>query len=127
MTFAEVTVTDKMTLKNHQFEIDTPAKIKEIIKNNNLVGKDVVMGIRPEDLEDSAFVDEANDSNVLTANVEVTEPMGAEIYVYVDINGVLMTARVTPKSLLKSGDTAKLFMDTEMIHLFNKETEKSYI
>ena len=127
MNFVDVTVTDKMTLKNHQFEINTPAKIKEIIKKNNLVGKDVVMGIRPEDLEDSAFVDEANDSNVLTANVEVTEPMGAEIYVYVDINGVLMTARVTPKSLLKSGDTAKLFMDTEMIHLFNKETEKSYI
>ena len=53
--------------------------------------------------------------------------MGAEIYVYVDRNGVLMTARVTPKSMLKSGDTAKLFMDIEMIHLFDKQTEKAYI
>ena len=72
MNFVDVTVTDKLTLKNHQFEIDTPSKIKDIIKNNNLEGKDIVMGIRPEDLEDSAFIEGANDSNTLTAKVEVT-------------------------------------------------------
>jgi len=127
MNFVDVTVTDKMTLKNHQFEVDTPAKIQDIIKKNGLVGKDIVMGIRPEDLEDSEFVEESKDSNTLTATVEVTEPMGSEIYVYVDINGVLMTARVTPRSQLRSGDTAKLFMDIEMIHLFDKQTEKAYI
>ena len=91
------------------------------------MGKEVVVGIRPEDLEDSEFKPEANDTNTITANVEVTEPMGAEIYVYVDINGVLMTARVSPKSMLKSGDKAKLFVDLEMIHLFDKKTEKAYI
>ena len=127
MNFVDVSVTDKMTLKNHQFEVDTPAKIQDIIKKNGLVGKDIVMGIRPEDLEDSEFVEESKDSNTLTATVEVTEPMGSEIYVYVDINGVLMTARVTPKSQLRSGDIAKLFMDIEMIHLFDKQTEKAYI
>jgi len=127
MNFVDVTVTDKLTLKNHQFEIETPKKIKDIISNNDLKGKDVVVGIRPEDLEDSAFIEGASDSNTITADVEVTEPMGAEIYVYVDINGVLMTARVTPKSNLKSGDQAKLAVDLEMIHLFDKKTEKAYI
>ena len=127
MNFVDVTVTDKMTLKNHQFEIDAPSKIQKIIKNNDLVGKEVIAGIRPEDLEDAAFISESKASNTITANVEVTEPMGSEIYVYVDINGVLMTARVTPKSKLKSGDEAKLFVDTEMMHLFDKKTEKAYI
>lgn len=127
MNFVDVTVTDNLTLKNHQFEIETSAKIKDIISNNGLKGKDVVVGIRPEDLEDSLFVDGANDSNTITASVEVTEPMGAEIYVYVDINGVLMTARVTLKSKLTSGDQAKLAIDLEMIHLFDKKTEKAYI
>jgi len=78
-------------------------------------------------LKDSQFVPEAKDTNIITANVEVTEPMGAEIYVYVDIDGVLMTARVLPKSKLKSGDVAKLFVDIETIHLFDKKTEKAYI
>jgi len=127
MNFVDVTVTENITLKNHQFELDTPSKIKQIIKNNDLVGKEVVVGIRPEDLEDSEFVTDAGDSNTITANVEVTEPMGSEIYVYVDINGVLMTARVTPKSKLKSEDQAKLFVDLEMMHLFDKKTEKAYI
>jgi multiple sugar transport system ATP-binding protein len=127
MNFVDVTVTDKLTLKNHQFEIETPPKIKEIIKNNGLVGKDVVVGIRPEDLEDAEFMPDAKPTNTITAVVEVTEPMGAEIYVYVDINGVLMTARVTPKSKLKSGDNAKLHVDLEMIHIFDKVTEVAYI
>jgi len=127
MNFMDVTVTEKMTLKNHQLELDTPAKIRDIIKKNDLTGKDVVVGIRPEDLEDTEFKPEANDSNTITASVEVTEPMGAEIYVYIDIDGVLMTARVAPKSKLKSGDQAKLFVDIEMLHLFDKKTEKAYI
>jgi multiple sugar transport system ATP-binding protein len=127
MNFIDVTITDKMTLKNKQFEMETSSKIKEIIKNNDLIGKEVVVGIRPENLEDSQFIPEAKDTNTITANVEVTEPMGAEIYVYVDIDGVLMTARVLPKSKLKSGDVAKLFVDIETIHLFDKKTEKAYI
>ncbi|MCJ7665745.1 MAG: sn-glycerol-3-phosphate ABC transporter ATP-binding protein UgpC [Actinobacteria bacterium] len=127
MNFVDVTVTEKLTLKNHQFEIDTPARIKELIKKNNLSGKEVVVGVRPEDLEDAQFIPEANDRNTIKANVEVTEPMGAEIYVYVDINGILMTARVSPKSQLKSNDAAKLYVDIEMIHLFDKQTEKAYV
>jgi len=127
MNFMDVTVTEKMTLKNHQLEIDTPAKIKDIIKKNDLVGKDIVVGIRPEDLEDIEFKPEANDTNTITAKVEVTEPMGSEIYVYIDIDGVLMTARVSPKSKLQSGDQARLFVELEMLHLFDKKTEKAYI
>ncbi len=127
MNFVDVTVTEKLTLKNDQFEIDTSDKLKDIIKKNDLAGKDIVAGIRPEDLEDSEFVPEAGDSNTITADVEVTEPMGAEIYVYVDINGVLMTARVSPRSKLRSGDKAKLYVDLDMMHLFDKKTEKAYI
>jgi multiple sugar transport system ATP-binding protein len=127
MNFIDVTITDRLTLKNKQFELETHSKLRDIIKSNNLVGEDAVLGIRPENLEDSEFVPEANDTNTINANVEVTEPMGAEIYVYVDIDGVLMTARVLPKSRLKSGDTARLFVDIGTLHLFDKKTEKSYI
>ncbi len=64
---------------------------------------------------------------MISAYVEVSEPMGAEIYVYVDIDGVLITARVNPRSRFKSGDRAKLYVDIESLHLFNKETEEAYI
>ena len=127
MNFLDITVTNKLTLQNKKFNLDTPDKIKKIIKDNDLVGKDIVLGIRPEDLEDVEFSRSANESNVIAADVEVTEPMGAEIYVYVDIDGVLITARVNPRSRLRSGDKAKLHVNIDALHLFDKNTEKAYI
>ena len=126
MNFIDVTVTDQMTLKHRSFELETFAHVKEAIKANNLVGKEIILGIRPEDLEDSAFVPSANALNTITANVEVTEPMGSEIYAYIGIDGTLMTARVNPRSQVTYGSTLSLFVDLEKIHLFSKEDEKAY-
>ncbi|MDD3628755.1 MAG: sn-glycerol-3-phosphate ABC transporter ATP-binding protein UgpC, partial [Actinomycetota bacterium] len=89
MNFLDATITDRLTFKGGIFELETTDRIKKAIKDNNLVGKEVVIGIRPEDLEDSNFVQNVSSGNTITANVEVTEPMGAEIYLYIDIEGVL--------------------------------------
>ncbi len=126
MNFLDVKVTDKMTLENKHFNLDTTDSLKKTIKDNDLVGKDIVLGIRPEDLEDVEFIRDAKESSVINAKVEVTEPMGAEIYVYVDIDGVLITARVNPRSKFKSGNEVKMHVDIETLHFFNKTTEKAY-
>ncbi|MBQ4159503.1 MAG: sn-glycerol-3-phosphate ABC transporter ATP-binding protein UgpC [Clostridia bacterium] len=86
-------------------------------------GKEVTMGIRPEDLhDDEAFISASADS-VVNANVEITEMMGAETYLYLKIEGVAFTARVNPRSTSKIGDTIKIALDPNKIHLFDKETE----
>ena len=127
MNFLDATVTGQLTFKSSAFELETTDKLKKVIKDNNLAGKEVVVGIRPEDLEDSNFVQDASRNKTITANVEVTEPMGAEIYLYLDIEGVLITARVNPKSKYNSGEKAILFVDTDKIQIFDKKTEKAYI
>lgn len=127
MNFLDAAITDRMTLKGGMFELNTTDRIKKIIKDNNLIGKEIVSGIRPEDLEDSNFVQNIPANSTITANVEVTEPMGSEIYVYVDIEGILVTARVNPRSKFRSGEKAILYVDINKIHLFDKDTEKSYI
>jgi len=126
MNFLDATVTNQMTFKGNMFELGITDRIKKIIKDNDLTGKEVVIGIRPEDLEDSSFVQDASRSNTITANIEVTEPMGAEIYVYIDVDGILVTARVNPRSNYKSGDKGILFVDIDKIHIFDKKTEKVY-
>jgi multiple sugar transport system ATP-binding protein len=126
MNFIDVTVTKKMTLKSKVFELDSGDKIKKIIEKNDLVGKEIVLGIRPEDLEDSSFVQNTHKGNTIKAKIEVREPMGAEIYLYLDIEGVLITARVDPKSKYKSGETAILYVDIDKLYLFNRETEEVY-
>ncbi|GAI88772.1 unnamed protein product [marine sediment metagenome] len=127
MNFLDAVVTDRMTLKGGMFELNITDRIKKIIKDNNLIGKEIVSGIRPEDLEDSNFVQNIPANSTITANVEVTEPMGSEIYVYVDIEGILVTARVNPRSKFRSGEKVILYVDINKIHLFDKKTEEAYI
>ncbi len=127
MNFLDVTITDRMTLKGGIFELNATDKVRKIIKDNNFIGKEVAIGIRPEDLEDSNFVQNIPANNTITANVEVTESMGSEIYVYVDIEGVLVTARVNPRSKFRSGGKATLYVDIDKIHVFDKNTKKAYV
>jgi len=127
MNFVDVKVTDDLKLYNKKFTLDTTEKLREVIKNNDLAGKDVVLGIRPEDLEDSDFIQDAGEGNTLVSRVEVTEPMGAEIYAYIDIDGVLITARVSPKSKVTDGQDIKLYVDIDQAHLFDRKTEQAYI
>jgi multiple sugar transport system ATP-binding protein len=127
MNFLDVNITDEYTLKNPHFEINIAPNIKKVVDANNLKNKDVVVGIRPEDLEDNSFVHDKYFNAVITAPVEVTEPMGSEIYVYIDIDGVLVTARVNPRSTAHIGTPIDLHVDLEKLHLFDRQTEKAYI
>lgn len=91
---------------------------------SNYVGKEVVFGIRPENVYDD--YDSINRyANVMEAKVEVTELMGAEIYLYLTVGSASVTARVAPTSKAKPGDTIKIAFDLSRLHIFDKETEKN--
>ena len=87
-------------------------------------GKEVVMGVRPENLRDEEMYISAATSGIINCNVEVTEMMGAETYLYLTCAGKSLTARVSPRSTTKAGDVIKVAVDVNKIHLFDKETEK---
>lgn len=110
-----------------QDDIKLPdAKAKKIIEGG-YVGKDVIMGIRPEDLHDEPIFLESSPESIILANVEVTELLGAEVYLYMVINGQNMTARVDPRSKAKPGDTIKVALDVNRVHIFDKETELTIV
>ena len=83
----------------------------------------VIMGIRPEDLNDSEVIINANPDCVIEATIRVYELLGAEVYLYFDIDEVNCTARVNPRTTARPGDTIKIALDAEKIHVFDKETE----
>lgn len=103
---------------------------KEKNKDNvlsNYVGKGVVLGIRPEHVHDEPeFLAKATDG-VVEADVEVTELMGAETYLYLTCEGSQVTARVDPTSTAKTGDRIKIAFELSKLHLFDKETEKTIV
>ncbi len=130
MNFVDVTVTckeDGTYLTNGNLSIKLPegkAKKAELQAYN---GKEVLMGIRPEDLyDDEAFIAASPDS-VTEVDIALTEMMGAETYLYFQIAGVDCTARVNPRTTTKHGDHIKIALDANKIHLFDKETENIII
>ena len=102
-------------------------KNKENAEIAGYVGKDVVFGIRPEDVHDEPEVLAKADGTKTSADVEVTELMGAETYLYLNCEGNALTARVEPTSVAKSGDHIDICFDMNKMHLFDKETEKTIL
>jgi len=87
------------------------------------IGKTVVVGIRPEDLYDDEDSLAKYADSIVTADVDLTEMMGAEYYLYLDIAGTAFTARVGQRTKTREGDKIKLAWDVENIHVFDKDTE----
>ena len=98
-----------------------PAKAKKLIEGG-YDGKTVTFGIRPEDVYDSEmFIETAKAS--FEATVKVYELLGAEVYLYFDLEEFPITARVDPRTTARPGDTVKFAFDVEKIHVFDKDTE----
>ncbi|MCL2034444.1 MAG: sn-glycerol-3-phosphate ABC transporter ATP-binding protein UgpC [Oscillospiraceae bacterium] len=91
------------------------------------VGKEVVMGIRPEHLHNEEMFLSVAKTGILDAKVEVSEMMGAETYLYFTSAGQNWIARVSPRNVIKANDELKIAIDPSKIHLFDKETEKTII
>lgn len=95
----------------------------EIAKEKGYLGKDVVLGIRPENISDKEEDINKFKDSLLEADVEVTELMGAETYIYLSKGEVNLTARVNGTATSKTGDKITVAIKPHRIHLFDKETE----
>ena len=103
--------------------IKLPKVKAEKLVSGGYVGKTVVMGIRPEDLKDEEVLVNMADEAILEAKIEVYELLGAEVFLYFDVEGANFTARVNPRTTARTGDTVKFALDVSKIHVFDKETE----
>ena len=110
-----------------QYSIKIPAAKYKDVDMGAYVGKEVVFGIRPEDVHDEPdFLAKVSDG-IVEADLEVTELMGAETYLYLTCEGNSITARVEPTSTAKANDKIKIAFDLNKMHLFDKETEKTIL
>lgn len=94
------------------------------IAAEDYIGKEVIMGIRPEDIHDEAVYVESMPESVIDAKVEVVEMLGSETLLYLFVDEISLTARVNPRTTARTGDIIRVAFDTNKIHLFDKDTEK---
>jgi multiple sugar transport system ATP-binding protein len=85
------------------------------------IGKEVTVGVRPEDVR----VEEGPDSLITT--VEVTELLGAEIILYLKLDGVDVVAKERPDVQLNRKDQVAVGLDMSKIHVFDIESGQSVL
>ena len=103
-------------------------KLKKFV-SDSYIGKEVYMGIRPENIhDDAAFLSNSPDS-VIDVDVEVVELMGSETYLYLKTTGKdgNIVARVDPRSVARTGDKIKVAFDVNRLHFFDKDTEATIL
>jgi multiple sugar transport system ATP-binding protein len=115
------------------------------------VGKTIALGIRPEDMEDAAIETGAPDDRSLTAQLDLREDMGSEVYLHFRVEakpvigedvrdtldqeedvtaleaqaergGAPFVARVDRETQAREGGQVKLVVDTRRLHFFDLET-----
>ena len=113
----------------------------------NYAGREVVVGIRPEDIEDASLVPSANGSSV-PVRITLAEALGSEVIAHFPLggevepvavagapdspsleaatdSGVLLTARLSPRSGARSGQPLRVSIDVERLHFFDPETDQA--
>ena len=113
-----------------QNALKLPAEKAENPALQDYIGKEVIAGIRPECIHDEPIYLNQFADTTIDAGVDVTELMGAEIYLYLSVDTNVeegekenFTARVSSRSQARSGDTIKVAFDMSRMHIFDKDTE----
>ena len=86
-------------------------------------GKEVTFGIRPEDIYDKLFVSTASPDNCVKGVIEIVEPMGAEIFLYITAGDSSLIARVGGNDKPEVNQDIDLVFDMSKAHFFDKDTE----
>jgi multiple sugar transport system ATP-binding protein len=115
---------DKVTLTFGSTTIVVPElKAKRLI-DAGYEGKTVVLGIRPEDVKDEEMFISQSPESVVDVTVRVYELLGAEVFLYLDVDQYEITARVNPRTTARPGDQIRVAFDLSKMHIFDKESEQ---
>ena len=88
-------------------------------------GKQVIFGLRPEDIYDPKYESPDIIGHTVEGYVEVTELMGNEIFVFLSSGDHNYVARIDPRTSFKMGDKVQITFNMGNMHIFDKETEKA--
>jgi len=102
------------------------------------LGRGVVLGIRPENLDDATLVNDPDPESVIELPAELREELGSEVHVHcaipsgeapVDAAGAaealrqtLLVARMDPRTTVREGEAAKIAVDLAALHFFDPDT-----
>ena len=143
MNLFEATISDGVVnLGEQQIKIpETVFAQRPSLKNYN--GKPVIVGLRPEDLNDATLIENVDEGTLLRGTVKLTESLGSEIVVHCtldattvdpgdpdavdDVGDANTVARFDPRSKVRAGDGVVMALTTDKLHFFDPEERHSIL
>ncbi|MFJ5622530.1 ABC transporter ATP-binding protein [Peribacillus loiseleuriae] len=104
--------------------IAIPEGKMKLLRDQGYVGKEIILGIRPEDFHDEPLFIESSPETRMSAHIEVAELMGAEFMLYSSLGGQDFVARVDARTIVQAGDNLEMALDMNKAHFFDVETEQ---
>jgi len=95
------------------------------LQSKGYVGKEVIFGIRPEDIHNETLMAETYEGATYTATVEVSELLGHELVIYTTLAGKSIIIKLDARNDIKMHDVVELAVDMNKAHFFDTETEKA--
>jgi multiple sugar transport system ATP-binding protein len=114
----------ELLIKGEGFQLKVPPQYRQALASQ--AGKPITFGLRPEDVADVRMEPNADPASVVPVTVDVVEPMGSEIYLYlVTSGGQQFVARVDPQTKVQPGEKLQVTFDMSKMHAFDQTTQQT--
>ncbi|RZI49800.1 ABC transporter ATP-binding protein [Lactococcus kimchii] len=124
MNFFNVKVTNGKLTNNEGFDMDLPEGKAKLLKEQGYEGKELILGIRPEDIQASNLAQQAYPNQTVEAEVVVSELLGAETMLYLKTGSTEFVSRVEARDFREPGEKIVLALNLSKAHFFDATTEK---
>jgi len=105
------------------FALDVPDDKAEVYRD--YLGKDVIFGIRPEDIHDPEFAPPDISGQLVQTQVDVTELMGNEVVIYLKSGNNDFIGRFDPRTEARVGNVISTAFNMDRMHVFDKQTKEA--
>ena len=123
MNFFKVTLQDGVISNGKGLALQLPLAKQKLLEDKGYNGKELIFGIRPEDIKGSQIVLETYPSSSVKAEVVVSELLGAETMLYTKVDDTEFVSKVDARDFHNPGEMVDLAFDLNKSHFFDAETE----
>lgn len=124
MNFFKVTLKDGFIKDGHGLSLKIPEGENRSLVKKGYEGKEIVFGIRPEDIHSEQIAIDSSDEAVVKAEVMVSELLGAETLLYTKVGETEFVSRVDARDFHKPGARVELAFNLGKAHFFDNETQE---
>ncbi|AIF69433.1 sugar ABC transporter ATP-binding protein [Palaeococcus pacificus DY20341] len=128
MNFLDATLTEDGWVDFGDFRLKVLPDQIEALMEQGYIGKEVIFGIRPEDIYDAFFAQvKIPGENMVKVKVEIVENLGSEKIVHLRVGNLMFFGAFPAESKVREGAEIDVVFDMNKIHIFDKGTKKAVI